>query len=114
MITKEKLKNYAGKLMFDMADEEYEFHWSDISINFKTNIENQEKQLIEFYVDGSKLYAEPNMLWIEFVNSQYAPQGTYFINDNKVCLGMIGSIAIDGGAMPIEPNYNYQLLSPEC
>ena len=24
MITKEKLKNYAGKLMFDMADEEYE------------------------------------------------------------------------------------------
>ena len=24
MVTKEKLKNYAGKLMFDMKDEEYE------------------------------------------------------------------------------------------
>ena len=45
MITKEKLKNYAGKLMFDMKDEEYETLLNEFDVILKQmdligNIEN--------------------------------------------------------------------------
>ena len=45
MITKEKLKNYAGKLMFDMKDEEYETLLKEFEVILKEmdligNIEN--------------------------------------------------------------------------
>jgi len=45
MITKEKLKNYAGKLMFDMKDEEYETLLKEFDVILKQmdligNIEN--------------------------------------------------------------------------
>ena len=35
MITKEKLKNYAGKLMFDMKDEEYETLLNEFDVFLK-------------------------------------------------------------------------------
>ena len=35
MITKEKLKNYAGKLMFDMKDEEYETLLNEFDVILK-------------------------------------------------------------------------------
>ncbi len=45
MVTKEKLKNYAGKLMFDMKDEEYETLLNEFDVILKQmdligNIEN--------------------------------------------------------------------------
>jgi aspartyl/glutamyl-tRNA(Asn/Gln) amidotransferase C subunit len=45
MVTKEKLKNYAGKLMFDMKDEEYETLLKEFDVILKQmdligNIEN--------------------------------------------------------------------------
>ena len=63
MITKEKLKNYAGKLMFDMADEEYETLQKEFDVISKymdlfgeiENIENVEPMTFPFELDNLEL-----------------------------------------------------------
>ena len=63
MITKEKLKNYAGKLMFDMNDEEYETLQQEFEVILKQmdligNIENintVEPMTFPFELDGVEL-----------------------------------------------------------
>ena len=63
MITKEKLKNYAGKLMFDMNDEEYETLLKEFDVILKEmdlignieNIENVEPMTFPFELDSVEL-----------------------------------------------------------
>jgi aspartyl/glutamyl-tRNA(Asn/Gln) amidotransferase C subunit len=63
MITKEKLKNYAGKLMFDMKDEEYETLLKEFEVILKEmdlignidNISEVEPMTFPFELDGVEL-----------------------------------------------------------
>lgn len=63
MITKEKLKNYAGKLMFDMKDEEYETLQKEFDVILKQmdlignieNISDVEPMTFPFELDGVEL-----------------------------------------------------------
>jgi aspartyl/glutamyl-tRNA(Asn/Gln) amidotransferase C subunit len=63
MITKDKLKNYAGKLMFDMNDEEYETLQNEFDIILKymdligniDNIENIEPMTFPYELDSVEL-----------------------------------------------------------
>jgi aspartyl/glutamyl-tRNA(Asn/Gln) amidotransferase C subunit len=63
MITKDKLKNYAGKLMFDMNDEEYETLQNEFDIILKymdligniDNIENIEPMIFPYELDSVEL-----------------------------------------------------------
>ena len=63
MITKEKLKNYAGKLMFDMNDEEYETLLKEFDVILKEmdlignieNIESVEPMTFPFELDNVEL-----------------------------------------------------------
>ena len=63
MITKEKLKNYANKLMFDMDDKEYETLKKEFEVIIKEmdlignieNIENVEPMTFPFELDGVEL-----------------------------------------------------------
>ena len=63
MITKEKLKNYANKLMFDMEDEEYETLLKEFDVISKymdlfgeiENIENVEPMTFPFELDNLEL-----------------------------------------------------------
>ena len=63
MITKEKLKNYANKLMFDMHDEEYETLQKEFEIIIKEmdlignieNIENIEPMTFPFELGSVEL-----------------------------------------------------------
>lgn len=73
MITKEKLKNYAGKLMFDMADEEYETLQKEFDVILKQmdligNIENiseVEPMTFPFELDGVELRSDEESRNIE-------------------------------------------------
>ena len=66
MITKEKLKNYAGKLMFDMKDEEYETLLKEFEVILKEmdligNIENitsVEPMTFPFELDSVELRSD--------------------------------------------------------
>ena len=63
MITKEKLKNYANKLMFDMNDEEYETLLKEFDVISKymdlfgeiENIESVEPMTFPFELDNLEL-----------------------------------------------------------
>lgn len=63
MITKEKLKNYANKLMFDMNDEEYETLQKEFDVIIKEmdlignieNIESVEPMTFPFELDSVEL-----------------------------------------------------------
>jgi len=63
MITKEKLKNYANKLMFDMNDEEYETLQKEFEVIIKEmdlignieNIESVEPMTFPFELDSVEL-----------------------------------------------------------
>ncbi len=63
MITKEKLKNYANKLMFDMNDEEYETLQKEFEVILKEmdlignieNIESVEPMTFPFELDSVEL-----------------------------------------------------------
>jgi len=63
MITKEKLKNYANKLMFDMNDEEYETLLKEFDVISKymdlfgeiENIESVEPMTFPFELDSIEL-----------------------------------------------------------
>ena len=63
MITKEKLKNYAGKLMFDMKDEEYETLLKEFEVILKEmdlignidNISEVEPMTFPFELDSVEL-----------------------------------------------------------
>ena len=63
MITKEKLKSYAGKLMFDMKDEEYETLLNEFDVILKQmdlignidNIGNVEPMKFSFELDNVEL-----------------------------------------------------------
>ena len=73
MITKEKLKNYAGKLMFDMKDEEYETLLKEFEVILKEmdligNIENiseVEPMTFPFELDGVELRSDEESRNIE-------------------------------------------------
>ena len=73
MITKEKLKNYAGKLMFDMKDEEYETLQKEFDVILKQmdligNIENiseVEPMTFPFELDGVELRSDEESRNIE-------------------------------------------------
>lgn len=63
MVTKEKLKNYANKLMFDMNDEEYETLQKEFEVIIKEmdlignieNIESVEPMTFPFELDDVEL-----------------------------------------------------------
>ena len=63
MVTKEKLKNYAGKLMFDMKDEEYETLLKEFDVILKQmdlignieNISDVEPMTFPFELDSVEL-----------------------------------------------------------
>ena len=73
MITKEKLKNYAGKLMFDMKDEEYETLQKEFEVILKQmdligNIENiseVEPMTFPFELDSVELRSDSESRNIE-------------------------------------------------
>lgn len=73
MITKEKLKKYANKLMFDMEDEEYETLLKEFEIIEKQmdlignieNINNVEPMTFPFELDSVELRNDSESRYIE-------------------------------------------------
>ena len=66
MITKDKLKNYANKLMFDMNDEEYETLLSEFDVMLKqmdligeiNNISNVEPMTFPYELENVELRSD--------------------------------------------------------
>ena len=73
MITKEKLKNYANKLMFDMEDSEYETLLKEFEVIEKQmelignieNISDVEPMTFAFELDGVELRDDSKSRYIE-------------------------------------------------